>query len=334
MFSSELVFRTVKFDEAVYRAARHILHVDASHGPASVVAHGTRSLFSALAASNPDLQIDHVRLWEDSVRRKMEYNLEHVKSKMAMIAGSASDADVQRFGPLEELACQVASARGLVVSAPMWNYGAPWVLKQYFDCVLHPGLTFRETPAGPQGLFGGGRPLILVTSSGGAVGKDYLTPWLLDVASMMGFDSPMVVSAPNVAHEDRQLLIDGIARRAEEAAPHLVGALRATCIPGGAAVSTAADVAVALPQQHDSEPMEEWGPDSVIRWLRLQGGVTEDGLESIEAARIDAELFSSAVEDDWRNEELGLEDPDVSRLLELQRLFLKASRSSDHSRLA
>ena len=76
------------------------------------------------------------------------------------------------------------------------------VMKQYFDCVLHPGLcvfllqqlkpttasaahmppglTFTETSSGPTGLLGGGRPVVLLTSSGGVASKDYVTPWLLE----------------------------------------------------------------------------------------------------------------------------------------------------------
>lgn len=261
------------------------------------------------------------------MRSKMEYNLEHVQAKMAMLAGSVSDADVQRFAAVEELACQVASAHALVVSAPMWNYGVPWVLKQYFDCVLHPGLTFKETPHGPQGIFGGGRPLVLITSSGGAGGKDHLTPWLLDVGAMLGFDNPMVVSASNVAHADRQELLDGIAQKAQEASAHLSGKPSST----GSTASVSPERPVpGVPPEQDPEPMEEWGHDSMTRWLRLQGGVTDDGLESIEAAKVDANLFCQASEEDWQNEELGLEDADVARLLELQQVFRKTLRSSQH----
>eukprot|EP00971_Amphidinium_carterae_P170268 3373510-Amphidinium_carterae.1 len=36
----------------------------------------------------------------------------------------------------------------------------PYVLKQYFDCILHPGLTFKETASGPRGLLSQGLQLI------------------------------------------------------------------------------------------------------------------------------------------------------------------------------
>lgn len=35
MFASQLTYRSLKFDEAAWRAARHVLHVDASHGAGS-----------------------------------------------------------------------------------------------------------------------------------------------------------------------------------------------------------------------------------------------------------------------------------------------------------
>ena len=44
---------------------------------------------------------------------------------------------------------------------------------------------------------------------------------MLDVAAMMGFDDPVVVAAPNVAHSERQLLLDAIERDAREAARKL-----------------------------------------------------------------------------------------------------------------
>eukprot|EP00420_Gonyaulax_spinifera_P024826 CAMPEP_0197915046 /NCGR_PEP_ID=MMETSP1439-20131203/79540_1 /TAXON_ID=66791 /ORGANISM="Gonyaulax spinifera, Strain CCMP409" /LENGTH=337 /DNA_ID=CAMNT_0043536983 /DNA_START=62 /DNA_END=1075 /DNA_ORIENTATION=- len=326
MFSSELTFRTVSFDKAAAQAAQHVVHIDASHGPESVIAHGARALFTELGSVGSTLCVEHLHLWEDPVRRKIEYNLEHVRSKMAMLKQEANVEDVKSFAGIEELAAQLASARGLVISAPMWNYGPPWILKQYFDCVLHPGLTFVETPAGPQGVCGGGRPCVVITSSGGSASKDYLTPWLLDIAAMVGFDKPHVVAAPNVAHAQRQLLLDGIAASAREAAAHLCGkGTQADQAPSKAPVAAGTGGA-STADEPDDVPAEDWGCAKVMWWLRLQGGLSSDGLDSVESARIDGVLFCQAADEDWRNEELGLEDADVERVLELQKVFLQAVR--------
>lgn len=318
MFSTHLAYRSLKLDEAAWRTAQHVLHLDASHGATSVVSHGVQAVFAELARTCPALRVEHLRLWDDATRTRMEYNLEHVRLKMAMVSGNTSQEDVkaytERFANIEALAKQLASARGLVISVPMWNYGAPYVLKQYFDCVLHPGLTFRERPgATPEGLLGGGRPLLIVTSSGGAAANDHLTPWLRDLGTMLGFDDMAVVAAPNVAQGDRQATLDDIVQEATQAARNF---------GRGASEAATGCTAAALPVDSGGEDGEgHWDDQGLLRWLRAQGGLSKDCLESVQAARVDGQLFSVATAEDWRNEEMGLEDDDVARIMELQQHF-------------
>eukprot|EP00927_Polykrikos_kofoidii_P081551 TRINITY_DN7902_c0_g2_i1.p1 TRINITY_DN7902_c0_g2~~TRINITY_DN7902_c0_g2_i1.p1 ORF type:complete len:359 (+),score=76.90 TRINITY_DN7902_c0_g2_i1:183-1259(+) len=326
MFASELRYRTARIDDAALRKARgHLLHIDASHGPESVVSHGAEALLAETCKLRPDVQPEHVRLWDSTSRAKMEYNLDHVRSKMASLAGKDTSVDAAAFAAIEELAAQVATARGLVVTVPMWNFGVPWILKQYFDCILHPGLTFREGAAGelPSGLLGGGRPLVIITSAGGSGVRDHLTPWLTDVSAMLGFTEATVISAPNVAHGERQRVLDTIASDAAAASSELVrlmprgdaDASHAADGPGKCATAKAQGVAEA------ELVTQDWSCEKLIKWLREeQGGVSEDALESLEAGRVDGGLWHVASEDDWRNEELGLEDVDVLRLLELQEI--------------
>ncbi len=40
----------------------------------------------------------------------------------------------------------------LVIATPVWNFGPPWRLKQWIDCVAQPGRTFRFSAQGPRGL--------------------------------------------------------------------------------------------------------------------------------------------------------------------------------------
>lgn len=40
----------------------------------------------------------------------------------------------------------------LVVATPVWNFGPPWRLKQWLDCVAQPGKTFRYSAQGSRGL--------------------------------------------------------------------------------------------------------------------------------------------------------------------------------------
>eukprot|EP00933_Yihiella_yeosuensis_P075319 TRINITY_DN84646_c0_g1_i1.p1 TRINITY_DN84646_c0_g1~~TRINITY_DN84646_c0_g1_i1.p1 ORF type:complete len:336 (-),score=70.43 TRINITY_DN84646_c0_g1_i1:109-1095(-) len=312
MFSAELAFRSLKVDEAAFRAAKHILHLDASHGPSSVIAQGASALFTEIKKSRPEWQIEHVRLWEEGTRKQIEYNMSHVQSKMAMLSGTSRDEDIQNFTSIEALAERAATAQCLVISAPVWNYGVPYVLKQYFDCVLHPGLTFRETESGPKGLFGNGRPLVILSSSGGSGSKDHLTPWLRDVGAMMGFDATEVVTAPYVANSNREEVIERFVESAAAAAKRVGVASARAPVP-----ENSAEAAVDKKEEIDIECSSE----VILRWLRTEGGLSEDCFESLEAIKINGEMFVAAREEDWQDEELGLEEADLKRLKELQTIF-------------
>ncbi|CAE7577719.1 azoR1 [Symbiodinium natans] len=304
MFVSELAYSTL---QGATQVGCHILHLDASHGEESVVGCGSAALLAKFAELCPEVDVQHVRLWDEGMRSKMEYNLDHVRAKMAMLAGRGSEDCFQQFASIEVLAKQIATARGLVVSAPMWNFAVPYVMKQYFDCVLHPGLTFTETSSGPTGLLGGGRPVVLLTSSGGVASKDYVTPWLLDVAAMAGFDIPKVVSAASLVSRDRATAIDLFRQQAAVAAEHLTlepGTKRSTVQPGDG-----------------DELGSSCGHEELRRWLESSGGLSSDCLDSLESARVDGELFLAASDNDLRDEELGLEEADIVRLKQLQKLF-------------
>jgi FMN-dependent NADH-azoreductase len=51
----------------------------------------------------------------------------------------------------------------VVFSVPMWNFGIPWQLKQYIDTITQPGMAFRVSETGVEGL-GAGKRAILVAS--------------------------------------------------------------------------------------------------------------------------------------------------------------------------
>lgn len=306
-FVAELAYRSLKVDEAALRAARHVIHLDASHGPTSLIGQAASACFAELGKVRPDLQVEHVRLWEESTRRKMEYNLEHVRAKMSMLQGDRSETVSKTFSDIEALAARVATAQGLIVSAPVWNFSVPWVLKQYFDCVLHPGLTFVETPSGPRGLLGGGRPLLLLTSSGGSGVSDFVEPWIVQVGAMLGFDRFGVAAARNASKADREALLHSFSKDAEVSVRQLFSG----------------EVRLPAEEKSEEEIQMDCTHEELLRWLQSQGGLSADALESIEAAQVGGELFLTASEADWSEDELGLSKEDIARLQELQAVFAK-----------
>lgn len=304
MAAQQLTYRTTKLAEGSLRASRHILHLDATCGTtaSTAISAATTALLDELARLKPDMKVERLNLWDKDMQSRTNYQASHEKSKAALLQGSGSEEDSAQFRALESLTAQVSTSRGLIVSSPAWNFGAPWVLKQYFDCILQPGLTYHESNGTCSPLLGRGRTMIFVTSASSS--KDHFTPWLRDVAAMIGFDDaivlPLHASAPAASNADD----------AASAAKRL--ALSIDALEDGNASGDA--------KMREKPDLVEagWPFEQLCQWLRIQGGVSEDALESLMAMKVNGNLWFQTTEDDWRNEELGLEDEDVARLLELQ----------------
>lgn len=168
----------------------------------------SKAFFTAYKSRNSHHIIQEINLWDKNL---LQYDLSHVASKMRMVTGEDKPSDKQNFEPVEKMVQTLFSGDKLVVSCPMWNYSIPYVLKQYIDCVVQPGLTFRETSNGPQGLLAG-RPLLLITSSGGdySTGQmkalDYQVPYLKDIFGLIGFTDVRHIYIKNTAHTERNEL--------------------------------------------------------------------------------------------------------------------------------
>jgi FMN-dependent NADH-azoreductase len=89
----------------------------------------------------------------------------------------------------------------------MWNFGIPYILKQYLDLLLQPGLTFGFDPA--KGYFGlvTGKKAALVYSRGGAYGPgtgaegyDHQTRYLGQALGFIGLtDQQNILVEPTLA---------------------------------------------------------------------------------------------------------------------------------------
>lgn len=198
-----------------------ILHLSSSGSDEkSYTGIASRTFLAAYKSKNIDHIVRDINLWDKEL---LQYDLSHVASKMRMVSGQDEPSDKVNFEPVERMIKTLFSADKLVVSCPMWNYSIPYVLKQYIDCVVQPGLTFRETPSGPQGLLTN-RPLLLITSSGGdySTGQmkalDYQVPYLKDIFGLIGFTNVRHIYIKNTAHEKREKLLTFIESSCMEAA--------------------------------------------------------------------------------------------------------------------
>ena len=73
--------------------------------------------------------------------------------------------------PILKYAYQIAEVDKIVIATPMWNLGAPAIVKAYFDYASVTGITFKYTAEGPVGICKATKALI-VSGRGG----DYTNP--------------------------------------------------------------------------------------------------------------------------------------------------------------
>lgn len=133
------------------------------------------------------------------------------KFEMAYGQGKLDEVAAKRWDALTRYTDQLHACDHLLVSAPMWNFSVPWMLKRWIDVVVQGRLTFEFVDGQFKGLLGGRGATILSTRDG-AYGPgtpfaelDYEVPYLRTVLGFMGFGpieaiiaEPMVMGGPEV----------------------------------------------------------------------------------------------------------------------------------------
>jgi FMN-dependent NADH-azoreductase len=116
----------------------------------------------------------------------------------------ASEAQAAARALSEELVSELKAADVLVIGAPMYNFGIPTSLKAWFDYVLHPGITFQYSSAGPKGLLRGKRAIVVLSrggffSDGPAKSMDSQEPHLRTLLWFMGITDVTFILAERLA---------------------------------------------------------------------------------------------------------------------------------------
>jgi FMN-dependent NADH-azoreductase len=103
----------------------------------------------------------------------------------------------------DELIGEARAAHTILIGAPMCNFSLPTGLRGWFDYVLRAGETFRYSEAGPQGLLGGER-VIVIESRGGLYSDgpgwtmDSQEPYLRQLLQVVGITDVAFVRAEKV----------------------------------------------------------------------------------------------------------------------------------------
>ncbi|ROM73051.1 FMN-dependent NADH-azoreductase [Pseudomonas brassicacearum] len=140
-----------------------LLHIDSSIlGDNSASRQLSREVVQAWQAAEADVVVTYRDLAADA--------LSHFSAQTLVAAGTSAELrDAAQRYEAELSATTMAeflAADAVVIAAPMYNFTIPTQLKAWIDRIAVAGQTFRYTEAGPEGLCGD-KKLVIVSTSGG-----------------------------------------------------------------------------------------------------------------------------------------------------------------------
>jgi FMN-dependent NADH-azoreductase len=195
-----------------------LLHIDSSISGEAAVSHQlSAAIVAEFTRSVPRLDI---------LRRDLDIDVvPHLDSKSVLRIRPTGDAPIADRTLVEFLWADV-----VVIGAPMYNFTIPSQLKAWIDRILVPGVTFRYTEAGPQGL-SGGKTVIVASTRGGLYSpgmpnatNDFQETYLRAVFAFVGIEHIEVVRAEGLAlgPEKRDAAIESALASVNLLVPRLV----------------------------------------------------------------------------------------------------------------
>jgi FMN-dependent NADH-azoreductase len=173
-------------------------------GDLSYSLRGARAFLDAYRAAHPKDTVDTLDVFSDAVP---PFTFLEAAAKYAVLHGKQpSGEEARAWRTVEAVIERFKAADRYLVSSPMWNFGIPYRLKQFFDVIVQPTYTFSYSPeTGYTGLVTGKRA-VLVLARGGAYGPgsggealDHQRPYLETILSFMGVtDVQAVVIEPTL----------------------------------------------------------------------------------------------------------------------------------------
>src|SRR5438105_8475672 len=122
-----------------------LLHISSSpRGAASESLQIASVFIEAFRDAHPDAEVDTWDLWDGSLPA---FGPAAAAAKMTVFGGQTPQGEqaVAWRAALDTFA-RFDAADLLLFSAPMWNSGIPYILKQFIDVISQPGLVFEVDP--------------------------------------------------------------------------------------------------------------------------------------------------------------------------------------------
>lgn len=118
---------------------------------------------------HPDWLIDELNLFQEPLP---PLTARQVDGKYVLLSGHDLYGELREaWEDIEQQIERFKSAESYLISTPMWNFGIPYILKQYIDILIQPRYLFHYVKGRPEGFLKG-RRMVVISSRGG----DYTAP--------------------------------------------------------------------------------------------------------------------------------------------------------------
>lgn len=145
-----------------------LLHIDSAiTGAHSVSRQLTAQTVAAWQAQHPGTQVSYL----DLVANAPAHFTSDAMAPRTGQTADLSEAQQRENAVSEQLVSQFLAADVVVIGAPFYNFSIPSQLKAWIDRIAVAGQTFRYTEAGPEGLCGNKKVIIVSTAGGLHVGQ-------------------------------------------------------------------------------------------------------------------------------------------------------------------
>jgi FMN-dependent NADH-azoreductase len=177
-----------------------LLHIIATtRGENSRTLSISREFLRELKDKHPDVQVDELDLSTTVLPPVLDTN---VNAKYIMMMGGQLDEQTQAsWKKVTELAEHFISYDLFLITAPMWNFSIPYMLKHYIDVIMQAGILFSFTAHGPQGLMKYEK-MVCITSRGSDYSPgspihelDFQEPYLRAIFGLAGIEEIHFVHA-------------------------------------------------------------------------------------------------------------------------------------------
>ena len=151
----------------------------------------SEAFLSSLTKHRSDVEVEVVDLFNCDLPSMAGNNIE---SKYTLTMGQPIDPNHEEsWRDIEQLIAHFLSADAYLLSTPMWNFGIPYALKYYIDCIVQPGYLYRYNGMGIPVPLVHNKKMICVTARGGDYSPaspmhsfDFQQPYLRSIFGFVG----------------------------------------------------------------------------------------------------------------------------------------------------